>query len=548
MGGLFSKSATTSTHTNTIGVKSIILDPVARKTYNPASVQAARFIGTLENDHTSSMACLLQDGSILTTLHSIFDLETNRYLNIADTTVTFAYQNKLYTYALGEKVHDGRIAMLSGAYAFDYARFRLIGDPVADLGGGLQLDSAQHFGSAFNCDPPTTQAISGPILSHDENGDLVATQIISKSKNTAASSPWYFFNQEGDHIGEEGMSSQAILYPGTSTLYAIHIGLDCMQQKRFGMKISEYVSAYQRGSTNSNIPRTISARAQTHKTDLILHIQREKLRRQGADRRDIETFLEHLKYASEHQGSWPTPEVYSLALISSLKGNVYLAKPDVIYICAKDSSYIVRSSNNPMILHQGVLHHINLDKLSARLSHPSLKDAVLKFTSQRGHTLHGNIPESLKTQVLDSHQPQHQFISTRKDKGYFYKYFGSEQNPIMHALANCSIKLASEYYQRHLKTHDPVENYNIRHNTRFVIELEIKVGIDLNAVGQETSQVYVHGFDGELCHIYPVVPECLEGVRPICINARAILNEAKERESIAEQTRREALNYRYTRK
>ena len=132
MGGLFSKSATTSTHTNTIEVKQIILDPVARKTYHPASIQAARFIGTLENDHTCSMACLLQDGSILTTLHSIFDLETNRYLNIEDTTVTFAYQNKLYTYALSEKVHDGRMAMQNGVYPFDYARFRLIGNQMVE--------------------------------------------------------------------------------------------------------------------------------------------------------------------------------------------------------------------------------------------------------------------------------------------------------------------------------------------------------------------------------------------------------------------------------
>lgn len=195
-----------------------------------------------------------------------------------------------------------------------------------------------------------------------------------------------------------------------------------------------------------------------------------------------------------------------------------------------------------------MLAHINLDNLSARLRQPGLKDAVLKYTSERGHTLHGNIPESLKTQVLDSHQPQHQYNSARRDKGYFYSYFGSEQNPVMQALANCLIKLASEYYQRHLKTDDPVENYTIRHNTRFVIALEIEMGIDLDAGGVATNQVYVHGFDGELCHIYPVVPEYLEGVRPICINARTMLNEAREREAIAEQARREALNYRYTRK
>jgi hypothetical protein len=59
-------------------VTHVIVDPSTNKSYDPLSIKSARFIGVLEDGKTTSMACLLQDGSILTSLHSIFDFETNR--------------------------------------------------------------------------------------------------------------------------------------------------------------------------------------------------------------------------------------------------------------------------------------------------------------------------------------------------------------------------------------------------------------------------------------------------------------------------------------
>lgn len=446
-------------------VTHVIVDPSTNKSYDPLSIKSARFIGTLEDGKTTSMACLLQDGSVLTSLHSIFDFETNKYFSRRDMTVTFVHQDKLYTYRLGAIIHDGTIAMFNGVYPFDYARFNLIGTPTADLGGGLQLDPNQHFGTADNREPPITHAISGPILSHDEQGNLVATQIISASRNTAALSQYYFFNQEGDHIGGNGFSNQAIVYPNSCVLYALHIGLDAMLQKRFGMKISEYLSAYQRAHALRNrTPVPLSLQAQTHKTDLILHIQREKLRNSGADRKSIELFLKQLKYASEHNGTWI-----------------------------------------------------------------------------------GDIPEKLKMRVVDSHQSQHLYYSHRNDKGYFDLYFGTDESPILNALANCVNKIVSDYYQRHLKTDNPVENTRIRRETRFVVDLDIEIGIDVPAGRIRTTQVFIDGFGGPNYHIYPVVPEYLIGARPICINANQELAEAQELELAAEQTRKKSLNYRYGR-
>jgi hypothetical protein len=238
-----------------------------------------------------------------------------------------------------------------------------------------------------------------------------------------------------------------------------------MQQKRFGMKISEYLLAYQRAHALRNgTPVPLSLQAQTHKTDLILHIQREKLRKSGADRKDIELFLKQLEYASKHNGTWI-----------------------------------------------------------------------------------GDIPAKLKVRVVDSHQSQHLYCSHRNDKGYFDQYFGTDQSPILNALANCVNKIVSDYYQRHLKTDNPVKNTKTRRETRFVVDLGIEIGVDVPAGRIRTTQVFIDGFGGPNYHIYPVVPGYLIGTRPICINANQQLAEAQERELAAEQMRKESLNYRYGR-
>lgn len=257
---------------------------------------ASRFIGMLDNEESSSMACLLNDGTVLTTLHGIYDFEKKRYADTRDITVTFIYKNQLWIYSIDEVIHDGRTAILSGMNTFDYARLKLKGTPVEDLEGGLTLDSNDHFaGMAGSNDPNTTQSISGPLLQIDNQGKLFSTQITSFSENAAARSQYYFFPQEGNHTGNPGFSGQAILYPNTTILYAIHIGLDKASGKRIGIKISEYLSTVRSLATlspsSTHFPSTIVS---THIQDIVLQIRREKLRRCGADITDVITFLNQL--------------------------------------------------------------------------------------------------------------------------------------------------------------------------------------------------------------------------------------------------------------
>jgi hypothetical protein len=234
------------------------------------------------------MACLLDDGTVLTTLHSIFDFETRQYIDLSDTTITFLFNNRLFTYSIKEPIHDGLTALAYNYHQFEYARLRLNGNPNRDLEGGLQLDTANHWSSTNSMEPSQTRAISGPLVSRVEN-KLIVRQFTSLSANAAAQSGHYMFAQEGDHPTLPGFSGQAILYPDNAVLYAMHSYLESNTGKRIGIKISEYLltqKLIQEGPGNRATPVD-----QQRINDIILHIQRERLRRNGADIKDVTTFL-----------------------------------------------------------------------------------------------------------------------------------------------------------------------------------------------------------------------------------------------------------------
>lgn len=215
------------------------------------------FIGTMQSPAIEAMGCLLEDGTFLTCLHAIFDfqklleqrqLAANCYYDLTKMQVYFVKDNMIFPYTINHIIHDGLTRYFQNAphaMSFDYALLRLNGNPLADLEGGLQLDTKLHGQSAFSTDPSETLAISGPIFTRDGN-NIYSRREISISKNSAAAGSYYMFAQSGTHSTAPGLSGLAIFpiagYPvPNNTLYSIH-------SKRYryfsagqeGIKISEY--------------------------------------------------------------------------------------------------------------------------------------------------------------------------------------------------------------------------------------------------------------------------------------------------------------------
>lgn len=49
-----------------------------------------QFVGAMECGDSFSMVCLIEDGTVLVPLHSIYDLQKGSILNLAEASVTFA--------------------------------------------------------------------------------------------------------------------------------------------------------------------------------------------------------------------------------------------------------------------------------------------------------------------------------------------------------------------------------------------------------------------------------------------------------------------------
>lgn len=207
---------------------------------------------------------------------------------------------------MNQIIHDGRHAISATSWSFDYARLKLSSNATLDLDGGFELDTTDHYGSASSTDPPKTVAISAPLFRMDDTGGSIVEQFVSISDNGASTPGNYHFYQEGDHPGMPGFSGQAIVYPGTKTLYAMHIAFDKKIGKRLGIKISEYVSSQRSQLVDDAASSSLSESGSLSKlpesvlsTIDFSFFQRERLRRSGDDVKDVRKFFNELKQAEK---------------------------------------------------------------------------------------------------------------------------------------------------------------------------------------------------------------------------------------------------------
>ncbi|MBT6538362.1 MAG: hypothetical protein HOL58_02620 [Francisellaceae bacterium] len=212
----------------------------------------APYIGLITGIGIKAMGCLLEDGTLLTTLHTICDIKQKKYLNFGDMKVFFVKGKDVFCYSIDSIYHDGMCALNKygdGAITFDYARVKLSGNPVKDLGGSFSIKNSNLFEGLLSSEPLMTIAISSPIFHMDNNGRLASKRIVSVSQNESFNSTCYMFRQSGWHRTIPGFSGQPIFTYGAPneynspcpSIYAIHVGRENISDERFGFKISEYL-------------------------------------------------------------------------------------------------------------------------------------------------------------------------------------------------------------------------------------------------------------------------------------------------------------------
>lgn len=230
-------------------------------------IPEALYVGTLQVNNVNSMGCLVEDGTLLTTLHSIYDVNTRQYRSLQNMHVYFVKGNQVFQYKVKDIIHDGTAALnaYSNPITWDYARLALEGDPISELGGGLELAKLQEIVTPFidnKVDPSHTLAISGPIFQQLPDGGWYSSRHFSKSENDSAKSGFTTFPQIGTHTTVRGMSGQAVfpLLPENRTLYAVHRGRDAQLGKNTGFKVSEYLQTVQALATfRPSVPVNLNA-------------------------------------------------------------------------------------------------------------------------------------------------------------------------------------------------------------------------------------------------------------------------------------------------
>ncbi len=351
------------------------------------------WVGTLSTPNSVGAACFLEDGTLLTALHVINDIERafqygfnpkTTYEDLSKANVIFVKGLAVYSYAIAGVIHDGTdlLASTSGLpIGFDYARLRVIGNPLADLGQGLSLDPINHFSHCMSTDPLSTLAISGPQLVRNTRGQLTAKRYVSVADNEAGLSSFYHYPQVGRHHTVPGFSGQAILPLAPyktphHILYAIHSEQDRMSDFKKGIKISEYLS-------NLSIPSSAFLPISHQEPDIRRHALStttyEGLRRGGKDKEEITEFLANL-------------------------------------------SAFVKANK----------------ELPAKLVPEGLQPPSEVFYS-------------------DTHQYQHFEQSRKKEGSYFYNCIAkNNRSLVLNALLNAVNKIVSEYYQTHRAAIKPV--------------------------------------------------------------------------------------------
>jgi len=213
------------------------------------TIPEAVFVATIRAAEAESMGCLLEDGTLLTTFHSIYDIESNTgYFDLKKMRAYFVKGNELYSYGIKSIIHDGSAVLKRfeiSAITFDYARLELDEDPRKDLGGGLKLDTPDYIAMPYVSDPQETLAMSGPIFRQGADGRWHSSRHDSIAENESAKSGYYTFSQMAAHSARPGMSGQAIfpkITTGRRPLYAVHLGYDSHAGVRTGFKVSEYLA------------------------------------------------------------------------------------------------------------------------------------------------------------------------------------------------------------------------------------------------------------------------------------------------------------------
>lgn len=501
---------------------------------------SARYIGLLESEITTATACLLEDGRVLTVLHAICDLETEQFILPTEITVTFVFNGQAYTYIVADVVNHGLSALKAGASQFDYATLILKGNPCADLGGGLKLDMTDHFGGmSGGQEPQQTLAISAPIFGYDEEGLIpMVTQYVSVSQ-VQNNNNYFSFHQEATHPTAPGFSGQAILRMDSGELYALHRGRESSHNT--GIKICEYLASVQSNYTIDNY------KSRFLKEAILNQLKLEKLRHGGTDASDIEKFLDVLAVAIKNQQTIPHEKI-PLSLIQypivdghqaqHLLGREY--KGEAYFF-----DWLVKSEQNPII---NALINV-ATKLASDYYQYHLKISIEDWRKQ--NQVHFNFSKCNKVFMLSKKikkqlYPEGSIVLYERQTDFIVEIYLDPKNIFQWSMtkrecAQMLLPKVGEYSESQPLISQIImicekdltrkANTKLRQETKFVIDLGVDVGIDVKSKNTPTSCVLLDGFGGKVCHIYPVVPDRVRGgIKPTVINARKLIEEAKNRE------------------
>ncbi|MES2204909.1 MAG: hypothetical protein V4496_06785 [Pseudomonadota bacterium] len=356
--------------------------------------QISPYIGMIDNGFHSGMGCLLNDGTLLTALHIIYDLEKGEYRPLELITISFLKENKLYYYKVDDIIHDGtsalRAALPDTPSTYDYARLRLTGNPINDLGEGLLVDTKNYFGlTVSNPKPSMLLSVSAPKLERTPSGELVAKRYVSMSKNKSLATGFYTFPVIGKYFRNQGFSGQAIFPFGDArfsrnTLYAVHEGYD--KGEAIGFECSEYDSQVRSSSRAPFGPGV--------KPYIPFDFIPEVLTKENIN--DIEIFLTLLRNCANTRSSIDPSAIPALLLIDSKcdthqpqhmkKG---IKRQGKTIICP----HIAETAD-----HQVMIALINTIDLLSRHYYRKSRDVMAKQFSEKTKT---NIPD--KTEVHARH-------------------------------------------------------------------------------------------------------------------------------------------------
>lgn len=214
-------------------------------------LEASRYIGTVYSTIGVGTGCLLDNGTILTALHTVCDIDT--LFKTGDVKNSMARQDNIWVDFIGL---DGRLTSIkvrgiqnhglsilnssaSLPSSFDFALLELEVNPKEIIGEGLSFDKKNYFGNASRIDPPVTYAISRG-LEHLTADGIANIQYIDASKNIMLETPYYQIVQLSNHQTEFSDSGMGILSYNTHSkkfeIYGLNLGIERNSGLQKGIK------------------------------------------------------------------------------------------------------------------------------------------------------------------------------------------------------------------------------------------------------------------------------------------------------------------------